>query len=117
MKTHHILLIIAAALIGWYCISKKKQVNNPANTNKKKKYNLPEDAIQHQKRDYITTKEALQIAEQYPDHFCLKEVFGSNSDHKYSIEYANENGIFCKEYISEDTFLTLIEKGYTALYI
>ena len=59
MKTHHILLIIAAVLIAWYCVTKKRQ--QPQATTKQKKFKTLEQQLAAQDMSQRLTAEQIEL--------------------------------------------------------
>lgn len=64
MKTHHILLIIAAVLIAWYCVTKKRQ--QPQATTKKQKFKTLEQklAAQDMSRKFAAEEIEMEVYDQ-----------------------------------------------------
>ena len=59
MKTHHILLILAAVLIAWYCVTKKRQ--QPQATTKKQKFKTLEQKLASQNMSQRLTAEEIEM--------------------------------------------------------
>lgn len=58
MKPIHYILIIAAVLIAWYCVTKKRQ--QPQATTEKKKFKTPETQLVEQDARQILPGEVLE---------------------------------------------------------